>query len=237
MTTCLHIIVAAGTGSRFGAPLPKQFCLLDGRPVIWHTIEAVRSSIREGDAIVLAISDAMAPLVNRLAAEHRFDNIMIVGAGGPTRAATVANALAATSDIVTDLVSIHDGARPLVGAPLIGRLTEAASRPGSVGAIPAVELSDSIRRLTPEGGSAAVARSDYRAVQTPQVFPSALLREAYDGADVMSPLLTDDASVVEAFTGRPPMLVEGDPDNFKITHPADIARARALLALRSHPRQ
>ena len=228
----LHIIVAAGSGSRFGADLPKQFCLMAGRPVIVHTIEAMRRASGPDDRIVVAISAPMIPVWEKIEVAYGPTGAAMIAAGGPTRAATVANALRATARIEADVITIHDGARPLITPAVVDRLVEAASRPGSCGAIPVVELTDSIRRLLPGGGTEAVARSGYRAVQTPQAFPAQLLRVAYDAADPSDPMLTDDASVVEVFCGEGPALVAGDPSNIKITHPTDIERAEIILGHR-----
>lgn len=228
----LHIIVAAGTGSRFGADLPKQFCLLAGRPVICHTVDAIRAAASDGDVIAVVISPAMTEVWAETAARYVDPTVRVLPVGGATRAATVANALGATADVDAGVITVHDGARPLAPADMIARLVAEASEPGSVGAIPATALTDSIRMLCPDGSSVAVERSSYRAVQTPQVFPAALLREAYAAVDIADRSLTDDASVVERYIHKAPALVDGDPDNIKITHPTDLRRAEMLLSRR-----
>lgn len=228
----LHLIVAAGTGSRFGADLPKQFCLLAGRPVIYHTVDAVRAAASADDVVAVVISPQMTGVMDRLADEFGQLDAIVLPVGGATRTATVANALLATSDREVELISVHDGARPLLTPEVMTRLVDEARRPDSSGAIPAVELTDSIRQLLPDGSSKAVARSAFRAVQTPQIFPARMLREAYAAADPADPSLTDDASVVELFCGHAPALVAGDPINIKITHPYDLIRAEVILGAR-----
>lgn len=228
----LHLIVAAGTGSRFGGDLPKQFCLLAGRPVIYHTVEAIRAASSPEDLVAVVISPQMTGMMESLADEFGPLDAGYLPVGGATRAETVANALTATADADVELISVHDGARPLLTPEVMERLVAEVETPDSSGAIPAVELTDSIRRIIPGGGSVAVARSGFRAVQTPQIFPARLLREAYAAADPADPALTDDASVVEAYCGHAPALVAGDPNNIKITHPYDLLRAEIILGAR-----
>lgn len=229
----LHIIVAAGTGSRFGAAMPKQFCLLEGRPVVFRTCDTIIAASRPCDTVAVVISASMESLWHELAARHGAPDVMLLQVGGASRAETVANALRATGAADAEVISIHDGARPLASAEMIRNVIAAAWRPGSPGALPATPLTDSVRRVCSDGDSVAVDRSCYRLVQTPQAFPATLVRDAYAAVDVADCSLTDDASVVERFTGRSPVLVDGDIDNIKITHASDMMRAGAILASRS----
>lgn len=229
----LHIIVAAGTGSRFGAAMPKQFCLLEGRPVVFRTCDAVIAASQPGDTVAVVISASMEPLWHELATCYGAPDVMLLPVGGASRAATVANALHATGATDADIISIHDGARPLASAEMIRNVIAAAWQPGSPGALPATPLTDSVRQLCADGSSVAVDRSCYRLVQTPQAFPAQLVRDAYAAVSVTDSTLTDDASVVERFTGRSSILVDGDIDNIKITHASDMMRAGAILASRS----
>lgn len=225
----LHLIVAAGSGTRFGSQLPKQFCLLAGKPVVCHAIDAVAEASAPADTICIVVSPAMAALWDETASRHGYSHIVALPVGGATRVDTVSAALAATAATAADVISIHDGARPLPSRRVVSEVVRRAGEPGSPGAIPVIPLTDSIRRLAASGSSVTVSRADYRAVQTPQAFPAALIREAYASADASDPSLTDDASVVEALTGRPPLLVDGSPENIKITHPRDILIAEAIL--------
>lgn len=228
MTDChiRFIIVAAGSGSRFGHDLPKQFHLLGGRPVLMTTIERVREAAPHS-SIMLVLSREHEDLWQSLCREHSFDSPVIVY-GGATRWESVRNALQAITDCTdNEIVMVHDGARPLLHASVV-RALERKIQSGADGAIPAVPVTDSLRVITPEGGSESVFRSDFRAVQTPQAFPLRLLRQAYDCP--YSPLMTDDASVVEAAGLRDIRLVEGSPDTLKITRPADLAAAEYILS-------
>lgn len=212
------VIVAAGSGSRFGSDIPKQFVPLCGRPVVFYPIEAFRTAMPDAQ-ITLVISPSMEELWRDLCAKHGFTSPRIVY-GGATRWESVRNALGAYPG--RDTVYIHDGARPLVTPDLIKRLGAALSDGRADGALPAVALTDSIRELRGDG-STAVDRSHYRAIQTPQVFDGHKLKQAYRLP--YSPTFTDDASVMEAAGFDGIVLVEGDSRNIKITHGGDIALA------------
>ena len=218
------IIVAGGSGTRFGAQLPKQFLDLGGKPVLMRTIEAFGEN-RDGsfDVIVTLPADQM-ELWRDLCDRYGFAVPHRVVAGGETRWHSVKNALDSIGDIAdVDVIAVHDGVRPLVTADLIGRVLDAARKTG--GAIPVVPLNDSVRQVEGEA-SHALDRSSLRAVQTPQVFDARLLLEAY--RQPFDTTFTDDASVVER-AGNAVTLVEGDPQNLKITRPMDLALAEYLL--------
>lgn len=231
----LHIILAAGSGSRFGADIPKQFCLLDGAPVIFHTISAIRAAATEDDVIAVVINPEMMALWEDMARLcPGLSQARLLTVGGATRVESVANALAATGDIEAGVITIHDGARPLVDTATVRRVVDAAKAYGCA-AVPVIPLSDSIRSLTGTGGeSRPVDRSRLRAVQTPQAFPADLIRHSYRMADHSDTSLTDDASVYESV--RPPLpspiLVDGSAQNIKITNPHDIFLARAIIDFR-----
>lgn len=221
-----YIIVAAGTGSRFGSQLPKQFCELAGRPLLMTTIDNIRSADPQA-AIVLVLSQAMMEPWSEMCREAGFDTTgIIIAAGGSSRAESVKNALASVPHECDGWISVHDGARPVVTEGLISRITE-GRREGVQGVIPAVAVTDSLRLVEAGGRSHAVDRSIYRAVQTPQSFPASLLREAYRRA--VGEGFTDDASVMEAAGFSNFVLVEGDPRNIKVTHPADLDIATLYL--------
>ncbi len=218
------IIVAAGSGSRFGGTLPKQFCLLGGRPVLFYTIEQFRKALPEGH-IVVVISGDMAGYWHDLCRDYDFESPTVV-TGGATRWESVRNALSILpGDDDTAIVLVHDGARPLVDSGVISRVTEAIEPEVSV--IPVVAVTDSLRSVDPSGNSEPVDRSCYRAVQTPQGFMLNQLKDAY--RNPFSPLFTDDASVMAAASRHATVIVEGNPRNIKITNPGDIALAAFYL--------
>ena len=218
------IIVAGGSGTRFGAELPKQFLELGGKPILMRSIEAFANSGNcPVDVIVTLPSDQM-DLWQRLCDRYGFDVLHRVVPGGETRWHSVKHALDSMGDVnEVDIIAVHDGVRPMVTADVICRTIEAARRDGA--AIPVVALNDSVRQVVGEA-SHALDRSTLRAVQTPQAFDARLLLDAYSLP--YQPTFTDDASVVEQL-GHPITLVEGDPHNLKITRPMDLALAEYLL--------
>lgn len=225
MPSHIVIIVAAGTGSRFGSELPKQFLPLSGKPVLAHTIEAFRHAL-PSSRIIVVLSSAMIPLWHQLCSTHGIESPEIV-TGGATRWESVKNAIEAVADASpSSLVLIHDGARPLVERDIIMRAAAAARN--TDGAIPAIPVTDSLRRLdNDEMHSEPVDRTPFRSVQTPQAFALWRLREAYRLP--YSPQFTDDASVLAEAGFCNVVLVEGSPRNIKITTPVDMLLAEAIM--------
>jgi len=220
------IIVAAGNGSRFGSEVPKQFCLLDSKPVVMHAIDRLKTALPDAKTIIV-ISPAEERRWQELCKTHRFES-PTVAHGGATRWESVKNGLAAIPKDArpNSIVLIHDGARPLVDTPTVKRVCGATIN--TDGAIPAVAVSDSLRKIGDDGvSSEPVDRNDFRAVQTPQGFILWRLREAYSLPYQES--FTDDASVMAEAGFDNIFLVEGSPDNIKITNPRDIAIAEAIL--------
>lgn len=219
------ITVAAGSGSRFGGPLPKQFCEIAGRPVVMRAIDNLRSALPEAEHI-LVLSGSEINRWNDLCHFYNFDSPTVVS-GGSTRTESVRNALSIV-DVANDhLVMVHDGARPFPSVAMVQALSAAFEDSSVDGALPVVPVTDSIRDIS-GSRSVAVDRSNYRAVQTPQAFRAALLLDAYSRCD--GGVFTDDASVMEAAGFDKLVLVDGSPYNLKVTNPADIAIAEAVLA-------
>jgi 2-C-methyl-D-erythritol 4-phosphate cytidylyltransferase len=203
------IVVAAGSGSRFGRP--KQYEELAGRPVLDWSVAAARAAAGgPGDGVVVVVPPERA-------AEPTSGADTVV-AGGATRSSSVRAGLAAVPGDA-DVIVVHDGARPLAGAELFARVVGAV-RDGADAAVPAVDVTDTLRHRS----GRAVDRNGLVAVQTPQAFrASALLR-----AHAAEPEATDDASLVEAAGGKV-VVVEGSPANLKITRRVDLAIAEALV--------
>ena len=219
----IAIIVAGGSGTRFGAQMPKQFLALQGKPILMRTIEAFIEADNRFDVIVTLPVDQM-EVWRDLCCKHGFTVPHHVVAGGETRWHSVKNALDSISDVAdVDVIAVHDGVRPLASTDLINRCLATAREQGS--AIPVVMFNDSVRQLDADG-SRALDRASLRAVQTPQVFDARLLMESY--GQPFDPTFTDDASVVER-AGHTVALVEGEPANLKITRPMDLALAEYLL--------
>lgn len=209
------IVVAAGSGSRFGSDVPKQFCDLDGVPVVVRAIDALRSSV-DGLKVIVVVSAAEMERWRGIAEACGLGGIT-VAVGGTNRWESVRNGLSLVGDD-TDIVLIHDGARPLVDAATVRRVVDAAI--AGDGAIPAVAVTDSLRLMLADGTSEPVDRMAYRAVQTPQGFPAGKLRRAYSLPYSQS--FTDDASVMAAAGFTDLRIVDGSVYNIKITHPLDL---------------
>jgi 2-C-methyl-D-erythritol 4-phosphate cytidylyltransferase len=216
------IIVAGGAGMRFGASLPKQFHSLCNSAVLEWSMRAFFEAYPELRLIVVlppGMEDAYEKHIDK-SLRHR----AILAPGGTSRLESVKNGL---SMIYSEgVVGVHDAARPLVSAELIKRLYQAAFTAGN--AIPVIPVADSLRKVDSHS-SIAQSRSDFMAVQTPQCFRfDKKYLESYSNATGEG--FTDDASVWE-HAGIKVHLCEGDPRNMKITHPADLAIAEALLKL------
>lgn len=211
MAKIINIIAAGGTGSRFGADLPKQFCELAGEPVLHHAIRRVQRALPEAVTVVVIDPNW----------RHLLPEGVRCANPGKTRWQSVKNALEACRDVEADVITVHDGARPLPSVAMVRRVVDACSE--HHGAIPVVAVTDSLRHTD---GSPA-NRAEFRAVQTPQGFRADLLRRAYDLPERAD--FTDDASVMSAAGFDDIALVEGDPYNLKITLPPDIDIAALYL--------
>ena len=211
------IIVAGGKGLRMGGDIPKQFLVVDGMPILMHTI----SRFAEWDGtmeIVVVLPESQQQYWRELCREYGFDIHHTIATGGKERFHSVKNGLAVVP-AECGLVAVHDGVRPYVSHETIARCFDAAARYGA--AVPVTPVVETIRHIEPDGRSITVPRADYRLVQTPQVFRTDLLRRAYE--QEFTTAFTDDASVVEAM-GIEVTLVEGNRENIKITTPADLRK-------------
>ena len=218
------IIVAGGKGLRMGSDLPKQFLPVGGKPVLMHTLEA----FRKYDAmlqIILVLPREQQDFWKQLCEEHHFSVEHLVSDGGETRFHSVKNGLALVE--APGLVGVHDGVRPFVTLEVIRRCYKLAEQHKAV--IPVVDVVETPRHL-PDAAQPTlretVSRTEYKLVQTPQVFDVELLKQAYE--QEFTPFFTDDASVVEAM-GVPVHLAEGNRQNIKITTPFDLKIGSALL--------
>ncbi len=218
MTTAV-IIVAAGSGTRLGLGRPKAFIEIGGRSLAQRSIDTVRTA------------DASAQIILVVPAEHELAHPGItVVTGGATRHESVMAGLAMLESDV-DTVLVHDAARALATPNLITRVVEEVRSSGA-GVVPALAVSDAIKRVDTHGNVAeSVDRSVLAAVQTPQGFPRAELEAAY--ANVVADDHNDDAAVY-IFSGRRVHTIPGEVNAFKITTLADLERAQALVASAGH---
>ena len=214
------IFVAGGSGTRMGGDVPKQFLLLDGKPILQWTIERFLEA--DPDMTVVTVLPRIHFRTWKdLCAVHSFDCPQILVAGGLTRFHSVQNALKKVPDGA--IVSIHDGVRPLVSPELVRQML-ARMQDGTRALLPVVKVVDTLRSTEP--GVPAPDRSRTVAVQTPQMFLSEDIRAASGQAYDLS--FTDDASVAES-KGIPLSFIEGERFNLKITTPEDLVLAEAVL--------
>jgi 2-C-methyl-D-erythritol 4-phosphate cytidylyltransferase len=218
------VIVAGGSGKRMGNEIPKQFILLQGKPVLWHTLHAFLSTFGDIEIILVLPQANIKDGESIIQALDTKARITIIE-GGATRFHSVRNGLAFVTE--ESVVFVHDGVRCLVTKELIQRCYEQALEKGS--AIPAVTATDSIRIVN--GDTTTVAdRTNVRIIQTPQTFLSEWLLPAFTTS--YDEGFTDEATVFET-SGKGVCLIEGDYENIKITRPTDLLVAEKVLAERS----
>ena len=215
------VLAAAGSGERLGADRPKAFVRLGEQPLLAESLARLDAS-EWIDAIVVAAPPGWEEPVILLAEELGCGKVSSAVAGGATRAESVRLGLAEVSEEAAADV-VHDAARPLVDDAVVGRVLDALND-GWDGAVPALALVDTIKRVDGERVIETLPRDELRAVQTPQAFVAGVLRGALNGSSDW----TDCAAAVEAAGGRV-KAVEGDARLLKITDTADLERVTALL--------
>lgn len=200
------IIVAGGVGLRVGGEVPKQFLTIGGRMILARTVEKF---VPYGDVVVVVSSEYVEFWKGECKIEHK------VVSGGAQRSESVRRGLAALPDC--DIILVQDGVRPFASKELIERVIDGAIKHKAV--VPVVAVTDSLRNR-----QGVVDRGGIFAVQTPQGFSSVILRDAYSKIEDN---LTDDSTVVEG-AGYSITMVEGEPQNIKITTPIDLKLAEIL---------
>ena len=227
---CTALVAAAGSSTRMGG-INKLLQPLDGTPVLIRTLTALQQA-RRVDEIVGAAREEDLVEISRLCRTYGISKCAKVVRGGESRAHSVLlAALEARED--AELLAVQDGARPLVTPELIDAVAEAAARTGA--AAPAVPVKDTVKTVRGDGTVAETLNRDIlRAVQTPQIFESSLLKAALQAAVEGGIPVTDDCSAVERL-GKRVYLVEGDEENLKITTPVDLLLAEAILERREDP--
>jgi 2-C-methyl-D-erythritol 4-phosphate cytidylyltransferase len=216
------IIVAGGSGSRMKSDIPKQFIVINGLPVLMHTIKAFRSYASKLTLIVV-LPEAQFPFWNQLCSLYSFDEAYELVSGGETRFHSVKNGLNHISDS-NALIAVHDGVRPIISRDIIEAGFLKAAQHGA--AVTSVALKDSIRLISEEGSSSSADRTAFRLIQTPQTFRSDWMRKAFD--QPYNPGFTDCASVLES-AGYSIRLIEGSYKNIKITTQEDLIWAETYL--------
>lgn len=224
---CSMVVAAAGGSTRMDGQ-DKLFASLSGVPVLVRTLRAIDEAALVSEIVVAARESSMEQIAE-LCARCALHKPIKVVQGGDSRTASVL-AAALECDPKSSLIAVHDGARPLVCPELIDTMIRAGHR--TQAAAPAVPVTDTIK-IADEGGTvlSTPERSSLYAIQTPQVFQADLLKAALQAALTAGAAVTDDCAAVERL-GKQVWLIEGDRSNIKITTPADLAVAEALLRQR-----
>ena len=222
----IAIIAAAGAGTRMASDRPKQFLLLAGTPVIFHTLKVFEQCDSIDEVIVVLPAEESAGFLS-LAGRFGVRKLARVVPGGATRADSVKRGLMAIRSATAEIVAVHDGVRPFVTVEEIDATVAAARADGA--AILVAPVTDTIKQVNDEAVLKTLDRGALRRALTPQCFQYELLRQAYQQADVNDPSLTDESMLVEQL-GKRVSIVEGSTRNIKITTAADLAIAEAILA-------
>jgi len=220
------VIAAGGTGTRIGASQPKQFLAIGGKPMLARTVESVLA-LECVTQVVVALPGDYIPRAKTILARQSWTAPVVCVPGGSTRQESVRlGVLQVASDV--DLILVHDAVRPFCDRETLARVVEAAWRVG--GAVPGIPATETIQRVSRRGRVLKTPhRDELYAVQTPQGFRAAILRSALERAARDGFEGTDESSVVR-WAGHPVALVEGSPENIKITRPLDLEIAERLLA-------
>ena len=225
------VIPAAGNGSRFEGDSPKQYRLLQGKPLLLHSIERLMAALPLAQTYVaIAAHDRWyGKAIGDIA------GVTVLRCGGTTRHETVSNALAALVDAADDdWVLVHDAVRPCIDAASLLRLRQELAH-DAVGGLLGLPVVSTLKRADAEGRSARTENRDgVWHAQTPQMFRYRVLRDAL--ANVGAAHCTDEAQAVEAM-GLRPRLVTGSPHNVKITYPDDLTLAAAIMSAQQHVQQ
>jgi 2-C-methyl-D-erythritol 4-phosphate cytidylyltransferase len=215
------VLAAAGSGERLGADRPKAFVRLGDRPLLAESLARLEESSWV-DAIVIAAPPGWEEPTILLAEELGCGKVNACVTGGATRAESVRIALAEVAEEAAVIV-VHDAARPLLQDDVVERVLGPLGE-GWDGAVPALRLADTVKRVRGDEVVETLDRSELRAVQTPQAFVAPVLRDAYSAAAEAG----DCASLVEARGGRVKVVL-GDPRLIKVTEAVDLERVAALL--------
>jgi 2-C-methyl-D-erythritol 4-phosphate cytidylyltransferase len=235
---CHALLPTAGTGSRLGGELPKQFQLLAGKPMVSYALKAFKET-SQIESIWIGVSPGFIdnPVLKMITSSGV--DIHVVPTGGPTRQETVRNTLAAMMNAGIpddDWILVHDAARPGITSALINQLISSVSNSSS-GGILAVPLADTLKQADLDSVVAGniphsertIPRNHLWQAQTPQMFGLKQLHDALENAIRLEADVTDEASAIE-LAGIKPLLIEGAARNFKVTHPADWDLMQLLLS-------
>ncbi|MDQ3748582.1 MAG: 2-C-methyl-D-erythritol 4-phosphate cytidylyltransferase [Acidobacteriota bacterium] len=218
------IIVAAGSGARFGAEKPKQFLEILGKPLIIYTLERFEFCPTV-DEIILVLPVVEIENFQKTVGKYNLKKLVKTAAGGKSRAESVFNGLNSIDSKRTEIVAVHDGARPLVSAEEITNTIEKAREIGAACLV--ADVTDTIKEVRDGKIVGTIDRKQLRRALTPQAFRYGILKRAFETAD-LSEAVTDECFLVEKL-GYEISVVEGSAQNIKITTEKDFALAEILL--------
>lgn len=220
------VIAAAGSATRMGGKINKQYMLLKSKPVLTYSLDAFEQFEMVDQVVVVANPDEVEYCEREIIKKYGYQKVTGVIAGGKQRQDSVRAGLGFLPED-TDLVAVHDGARPLVSFKMLKDLITEAREWGA--AVPGVNVKDTLKSVDRDGFvRQTLDRSIIVAIQTPQVFKYKELAAAYRQAEEEGFTATDDAAIFETYIGRV-KVVAGEDSNIKITTPADLKIAGALL--------
>jgi 2-C-methyl-D-erythritol 4-phosphate cytidylyltransferase len=221
----IAIIAAAGSGNRMASDRPKQFLELGGVPILLHTLKRFEQCDSIQEVIVVLPAEESAGFLS-LAAKSGLRKLSKVVPGGITRADSVKRGLAAVRAATAEIVAVHDGVRPFVTPDEIDSTVAAASESGA--AVLVAPVNDTIKEVSDGKIIGTLERRVLRRALTPQCFRFAILQRAFANADVNDPRFTDESALVERL-GVEVSIVEGSPQNIKITTQEDLVIAESIL--------
>lgn len=217
------IIVAAGSGTRFGSARPKQFIEIAGKSLIFHTLERFENCDAI-DEIILVLAAGEIENFREISENQNLKKLKKIIAGGKTRAESVSNGLKAI-DETSEIVAVHDGARPLVSCEEISATIEKSQETGA--ACLTAKVTDTIKKISGDNIIETIDRENLRRALTPQCFRAEILREAFEKAD-LTEAATDECFLVEKI-GYQIAFVDGSAKNIKITTREDFEIAEVFL--------
>ena len=250
---CTFILLAGGRGKRMGSDIPKQFIEINGRPVLWYSLKAVEESEIIDDCVLVVHPDDLQYVQTELLDKYAFSKVKYIASAGCERYESVWSGLAKLAGydwnseseigkksiledetvarcINTDIVFVHDGARPFVNEHIIKNCYDGAVKYGAC--VAAVRSKDTVKIVGSDGKIVNTPdRSTVWNMQTPQTFDAGLIYESYRkvmGMNIIT--ITDDAQAVELMGGREVYVVEGEYSNIKVTTPDDLVYAEALIS-------
>lgn len=220
------IVVAAGQGTRFGSEMPKQFLMLQDRPILAHTLQRFEAAESIAQVVIVAAQAWHGYISREIVERLQLKKCREIVAGGERRQDSVCAGLQTLKLTSTSLVVVHDAVRPLFSHALLERVL--AGCENFDGCIPALALRDTVKQVSGTEVIGTIPRESLRLAQTPQAFRSKALQRAFTFAEEEQTLGTDEAALVEKSGGKI-CWVEGEETNLKITMPSDLEIASLFM--------